>query len=395
MTNIVDQNGIQIDTLEEITESLETSYKEIYGNDINLDQNSPDGQTINIFAQSIRDLNEKMVDVFNSFDPDQASGKNLDARVSINLIERRGGTYTQTDVELVTDRALNLIGLDGQEIPSSDNTFTIKDSEGNLFYLLISQSIVGAGTYTFKFRAAVAGEVQVTTNTLTIADTVVTGVISTNNPSAPDFIGIDQETDANLRIRRQESVALNSVGFFDSMVSSLNDLNNVNESRVYENSTSATDADGIPPHSYWIIVNGGTDEEVATTIYNNRSGGSGLRGTESFLVTQIDGSSFEINFDRSINEDLYIKFEVQDIITGNPVDIDFLKSQIAENISYGIGATANKTDIECFVKTIDKNLYVKDCQVSNDDIVYTDTLETATKQHKFSISEDRIDIINV
>lgn len=394
MTNSIDQNGITIDTLAEITTSLENSFKAIYGSDIILDSNSPDGQLINIFAQAIRDLREFEQNIFNSFDPDQAPGVNLDARVSINNLQRRGGTYSTTDVDVTTDRALNLIGLDGEETPP-ENIYTVKDDQENEFYLQVSQAIGSSGLYSLEFRAADSGAVLILQNTITTPVTVILGVTVLNNPDLLLVTGIDQETDAELRLRRDRATALNSIGFFESMESALVAINEVAYILVLENITNATDSDGIPAHSYWIIVSGGSDTDVANAIYTARSGGSGMKGSESVDVTQIDGTLFEINFDRPIEETLWIQFNISDIITGTAVDTDFLATQIVDNITYGIGATANKTDIEAFVKSIYPNVYVQDCEVSDDDITYADTLATATKQGRFILDAARIDITNV
>ena len=54
--SFIDQNGLTIDSLQEIITFLEDGYREIYGNDIILDSNTPDGQLINIQAQFYRDI---------------------------------------------------------------------------------------------------------------------------------------------------------------------------------------------------------------------------------------------------------------------------------------------------------------------------------------------------
>ncbi|MCK5611978.1 baseplate J/gp47 family protein [Candidatus Pacearchaeota archaeon] len=391
MTNTIDINGITIDTLAEIITTLEDAYKDIYGSDIIIDSNSPDGQLIGIFAQAIRDLREFEEAIFNSFDPDQATGVNLDARVSINNLTRRGGTYSTTDVSLITDRAVNLVGLDGEEVAPA-NIYTIQDDEGNLFYLQTSQTIGSSGTYVIEFRAAESGAVQIIPNTITTLVSIILGVLSVNNPSAPTITGIDQETDPKLRSRRENATALASVGFFESMESNLLALNDVEYILVLENKTNSVDADGIPAHGYWIVVSGGTDAEVANVIYTYRSGGSDMKGGESVSVTQIDGTLFTVNFDRAVEQDLYVQFEVTDVVTGTAVDAVFLAQQIVENVVYGISATANKTDIEALVKSVYPNAYVKDCQVSDDDITYVDTLEPTDKEYRFILSTDRITI---
>jgi uncharacterized phage protein gp47/JayE len=258
-----------------------------------------------------------------------------------------------------------------------------------------SQTISAAGTGTYSFRAADSGSVTIIPNTITTPTTIVLGVTDIKNPDQPEITGIDQETDAQFRIRIKSAPALASVGFFNSMQSNLLNINDVEYVLVLENNTNSTDSNGVPAHSYWIIVSGGLEADIADVIYTYRSGGSGLKGAEDVEVEQIDGSVFHVYFDRAVEEDLYIQFEIEDIITGNSVDTDYLAQQIVENIKYNINQTANKTDIEYFVKSIYPNVYVKDCQVSNDDSTYTDTLATTAIKNRFILSTDRITISSV
>jgi len=191
MPDIFDKNGLQTKTLTELRDELIAKYKTIYGDDINVDQNSPDGQIINIEAQIGEDLREILQQVNAGFDPDQASGRTLDQRIAINGITRNEGTYTFQDIEVTTDRALNLVGLDAQanELnPIVSGLYTVKDDAGTLFYLLFSQVIAGATTTAFNFRAADIGQVEVTPNTITTAETVIAGVTNINNPSGAIYL---------------------------------------------------------------------------------------------------------------------------------------------------------------------------------------------------------------
>ena len=78
MTDSFSSNGLQVSTNAELVENLTTSFQSIYGSDISVDQNSPDGQMINIFAQGQTDIRELLVQIYNSFDPDNCSGRLLD-----------------------------------------------------------------------------------------------------------------------------------------------------------------------------------------------------------------------------------------------------------------------------------------------------------------------------
>ena len=75
MPDIFDENGLQTKTLNELVSELEANLQSIYGNDINLESNSPDGQMVNIYSQAGRDLREVVAKVNAGFDPDQAEGE--------------------------------------------------------------------------------------------------------------------------------------------------------------------------------------------------------------------------------------------------------------------------------------------------------------------------------
>ena len=142
MADTFDENGLIIDTLENIVDSIVADLKTIYGEDINVNSDSPDGQNINIFAQVAIDLRELIQKVNASFDPNQAEGRVLDQRVAVNNIIRKGATYTYTDIDIEVDRALILQGLDDQagELEPTNNPYTVKDDAGTKFYLVESQS---------------------------------------------------------------------------------------------------------------------------------------------------------------------------------------------------------------------------------------------------------------
>ena len=151
MADSLDATGLVVKTLNEIVADLETGLRGIYGSDINLDQNSPDGQLVNIFAQAAVDIRELAQQIYNSFDPDLAIGRILDQRVVINNIERQGGTYTVQPIDIVVDRTVSLTGLDANYNDPDGTGYTVQDDEGNQFILIDSVELT-AGSYTKNFR---------------------------------------------------------------------------------------------------------------------------------------------------------------------------------------------------------------------------------------------------
>ena len=119
-------------------------------------------------------------------DPDQAQGRVLDQRVGINGIERKGGTYTVTPVNITVDRAVSLVGLDGED--SKAGVYTVKDDAGTQFFLLTSASLA-AGTHSLSFRAETLGAVLVSLGTITAAVTRYGRAMG--DPDRPQDVGGD------------------------------------------------------------------------------------------------------------------------------------------------------------------------------------------------------------
>ena len=140
MTDVLNSNGLQVSTATELLNQLKSDFYTIYGADINLDQSSPDGQLLNIFAQGGTDIREILTQIYNSFDPDNCSGDVLDSRCAINNIFRKGATYTIVPIDVTVDRTVTLQGLDDNYNDVNASSYTIQDNAGNQFYLISSMS---------------------------------------------------------------------------------------------------------------------------------------------------------------------------------------------------------------------------------------------------------------
>lgn len=394
MPDLLNENGLQTKTLTELREELVSDFQTIYGIDINVDQNTQDGQQLNIWAQGGVDLREVLNQVNANFDPDQARGRILDQRIAINAITRNGGTYTLTPVNITTDVALNLIGLDGQSDelnPTVANLYTVKDDAGTEFFLLDSVSIVAPGTQSLTFRAAEIGSVEIQINTITSPVTVVSGVTDINNPSGPLSIGVTEESDPEVKVRRKGSVAIPSLGYLDGIEASLADLDSVSTARVYENDTNITDLDGTEAHTIWAIVEGGDDIEIGEVIYKKKSSGSGMRGAESIAIPRPNNREFISKFDRPGQEDLWIRFTIV-LIGGGFIDTADLKRQIVEGIIWEIGVAAGSDDIIDFLKGINSQYRVTSMQVSDDNITFLEVVNVSSPQNRFVNDVARITI---
>lgn len=387
MPNILDENGLQIKSFNEVKEDLSAGMREIYGNDINIDSNTPDGQLINILSQTIIDLLEIILQVYNSFDPDTAVGTVLDQRVALNNIVRKGGTYSYTNIAVTTTSACTLNGLNTVD---AETAFTVSDAQGTLWVLTSTQTPASAGTYTYSFRAKEIGAVESLPNTITTIVNAVVGVSAVNNPASLTVKGENTETDAELKARRKESIGIASQGYREALKASLLNVPDVTYAQVYENDSNATDADGIPGHSIWAIIQGGTDAEVAQVIYAKRNGGCGMKGSTTYNVVRSDGTTFQVAWDRPSTTDAYIEFDITPIVS-HTIDTNAIKLALV-NANIGIYEPLDINKVTTIVKEVDADIIVTDCQVSTDGTNWYDIIYPTTKKDRLEIATSRITI---
>lgn len=387
MPNSFDENGLQVITQNELVENLTQSFQEIYGEDINVESNSPDGQIINIFAQGLEDFYELLSQVNASFDPDQAIGTVLDQRCAINGIQRKGGTYTYVTIDVTADRSVTLDGLDDV---APEQAYTISDNEGNLFVLSATSSI-NTGTSQLVFRALNVGNVEVLPNTITTPVTIILGVTSVNNPGGALVQGVNEETDAELRERRKQSVSISNQGYTDGLLAALLNIEDVTSANVYQNRGSSTDADGIPGHSIWVVVRGGDNAEIGAVMDNKVPGGVGMKGNTSVAVPQADGSTATYYFDRPTQELLYATINITPL-AGQVIDTDAIKESIVNHFNFGPNQTVDSSSIICYIKSIQDNVAVT-CEISTDESTWGAVATPSTKDKYFYLTTASITIV--
>jgi uncharacterized phage protein gp47/JayE len=385
VNNYIDEMGLHLETLSEIVTGLENSFKTIYGQDINVSPNSPDGQMLNIFAQAKIDMLDAIASVYNSFSPEAATGTVLDQRCAINGVIRNGATYTHTEITVTADRIVTLNGLDTAPLAP----FTVQDGASVKFNLLETVTLA-IGANVLEFRAADIGLVETTIGTIVDVVTVTLGVTAINNPDSALYTGVNEETDAELRIRRQASVALQSVGFLPGLEGSLKNISGVVDASVYENITDTTDVNGVLPHSMWAIVDGGEDADIANAIYDKRNAGCGMSGSSAVDILQVNGTMFTVLFDRPTYEDLYIEITVQSIDPLHAIDDNYIKNAIYDNFSYIIYQPSDFTAITTWVKEFDPLAVVLSGGVSDHAGDYDPFLYPSTVASKWVMSVARI-----
>lgn len=398
MPNNLDANGLTTATQQELLDKLTASYKQIYGADIDLSSSSQDGQMMNIYIQIELDVEDLVATAYSARDINQAVGTQLDTL--IYWIQRLGGDFTTQPITIVFSQAVTLYGLDQVIQP----VFTISDPAGNQYQLVTTYSAGGPGSVAgLVFEAVEPGAIQSDLNTITVPVTIVLGVSSVNNPTTWTTLGVNQETDAAFRLRALASTAIASQGFFNSLYSTLRNTPGESKTILYENylnttsPNAATPVPGIPPNCIWAIVQGNADPAViAQEIYAQRTLGCNMKGNQSAVITQEDGSLFTVRWDNVVIETIFIKFTATSIDGINPPNIAAITAGLPSLLIPSIGATMNINQVQAAVQSIDPNTLVTNAGLSNTaGGAYTNTLIPTGANYQFQVTSPNIIVLPI
>lgn len=316
----VTAQGISAPDYQVILDTITSYFQQIYGADAYLDPDSKDGQMVALVALAIHDANNTAVAVYNSFSPATAMYSALNSNVKINGITRKVATRSTVDV--------TLSGTVGTAITNG----SVKDANGIIWSLPASVSIGLDGTATVTATCATSGAVAALVGTVTQINTPTRGWTSVTNNSAAT-VGSPGETDAELRIRQGQSVALPSLTPFEAVDGAIANVAGVTRHKLYENDTGVADGDGLPPHSISAIVDGGTLIDIAQAIRGKKGQGVSTYGATSVTVPDIYGNPHLIRFSRSTDVPIFVAITIKAFIGYTSAIGDQIKQAVVDYIN--------------------------------------------------------------
>lgn len=388
----ITSNGPQLDTYPQIVSDIlngtavAPGFYQIYGPNINVASNSPDGECVNIFALSQMDMENFGAAIYQSFNPAQAVGVALDAIAQISGISRKAGSYTQVVVQVTVSNNLNLNGLD---LVYGSTPYTVQDANGNQYYLILSASLT-TGVNSLNFQSANVGFIQVPANSIMTPVSIIAGVTSVNNGTTPYNLGTNQETDANFRLRIQASNSFPSLGALNGIYAGLNNLSGMVNAQVYENMTGSP-VNGIPANGIWAVVNGSTPVNIATVLYNRRTLGCPMKGSQSYGIVQADGSTATMYWDNVIFQNLYVEADVHSL-NGQAINLAAIQAYLVANWTFIINQQADITTLATLIRAANPNVYAINLGVSIDGVHYFNTENPTTQQYQFVLLTANINL---
>ncbi|EPG4668764.1 baseplate J/gp47 family protein [Klebsiella pneumoniae] len=316
----VTAEGISAPDYQTVLDTITGYFQQIYGSDAYLDPDSKDGQMVALVALAIHDANNTAISVYRSFSPATAVGDALTSNVKINGITRRAATNSTVD--------LLLTGTVGTTITNG----SVRDTNSMIWNLPATVVIGTDGTVVATATCASSGAVAAVAGSVNGINTPTRGWASVTNPLAAT-VGIAAETDAELRVRQSQSVALASLTPFDAVDGAIANVEGVTRHKLFENDTETTDANGLPAHSISAILEGGDATEIANTIRSTKGQGVSTYGTTAVIVTDKYGNPYTIRFSRPIDVPVYVSITLK-ALTGYSSEVgDEIKAAVASYIN--------------------------------------------------------------
>lgn len=316
----VTAEGITAPDYQTVLDTITGYFQQIYGSDAYLEPDSKDGQMVALVALAIHDANNTAISVYRSFSPATALSDALTSNVKINGITRRAATNSTVD--------LLLTGTIGTTITNG----SVRDTNSVVWNLPATVVIGSDGTVVATATCANAGAVAAVAGSVNGINTPTRGWASVTNPLAAT-VGVAAETDAELRVRQSQSVALASLTPFDAVDGAIANVEGVTRHKLFENDTETTDANGLPEHSISAVVEGGDATEIANTIRSVKGQGVSTYGTTAVVVTDKYGNPYTIRFSRPVDVPVYVSITLK-ALTGYTSDIgDEMKAAVASYIN--------------------------------------------------------------
>lgn len=324
---MLDEKGFYRKNYNDILTDLEEQAKQLFGSDINTEETSPLGKFIRIIAYAMDGLWEDVEGAYYSGFISTARGVSLD-RLSTSLAISR---YLEAPAKAI----VKITGTANYTVPLG---FVVATESGVQYTTTEDVTLGTDGTATTEVMCleygakgnALAGQINVIVN----PDADVSSVKNEENA----YSGRDKESDVSFRERIISSIGSTEGSTTDAILGAILKLDNVKSVAIKENSGSTVDNDGRPPHSFEVYVQGGTDKEIAETIFEKKPLGVQTHGTTTVEVLDISKTKHDVKFSRPVIQPIYVKVNLK---VNNEFDsLNDIKTGI---ISYIGGTDADNT----------------------------------------------------
>jgi uncharacterized phage protein gp47/JayE len=400
--------GFVAKTLEDAQGELEDSFRSAFGASLDVSGSSSVGVLIGILADREATMWELAEAVNSAQDPDAATGDALEAigaltgaireearpsTVVLTLTGTNGTTIsagsqtsnpdtaavfqTTEDVTIATLTAWMALTayVIGDRVTNASRAYVCTDAgtsaasggptttgsaitDSGVVWRYIGEGVAAGDA---AAQCTVNGPTVSVSGTITSIETPVSGWSSVRN-LADATAGADEETDQDLRIRREDEISALGSSPADAIRAALLAIDGVSTVKLFVNDTDAT-VDTVPPHAVEALVIGGDDQDIYDVLLASVAAGIATFGNTSGTATDAEGNEIDVSFTRPEEVNIYADIELIYDADLYPTDgDDQVEAAIVAywaSVAPGRDAVASSTSAQCF--QIDGVLDVTQC----------------------------------
>ncbi len=266
--NYINNTGVITVDAAAIQQDVENEYKAVFGADLIVTPNTPQGLLISAEVLARIALAENNAQLANQINPNLAGGVFLDSVMALTNPYNR-----QPALQSIV--FATLAGTPGTVIPAGSIVSETGSGDANEFYTLVDVTIPAGGSATnVQFNSVEYGPIPCATGLLTVIVTAVLGWTGVSNSTAA-VLGRLAQSDLDARLYRLNTLATQGASTAQAITSELLRLSNVSSVTFLENTANTTttiSGVSMAPHSIYVCVDDtvaadlGTPSEVAATI---------------------------------------------------------------------------------------------------------------------------------
>lgn len=376
MLHFNEDTGFYVDEVGDVRADVAAAWTAAFAREgeppLNTEPETPAGQLIDSQTAAVAEKDSELLYLCNMFDPKRSTGVFQDCLGQIYFLTRKGAVPSQATVTVT--------GLPGTVIPVAAQIRSVTDD--TLWSCTEQVTIPAEGTTTTVFACMTPGAISAAAGTLTRIVTVVAGWdTAVNNTAAA--VGNPAESRGAFESRRYASVALNSRSTASAIYARVLQIPDVVSCYVTQNRTSAVQVvDGyiLKPHSVYVAVVGGDDDDIARALYDTVSAGCDYNGNTEVEITDPNTGAAEIvAFNRPAEMDVYLRVTLVTDTALTAQQTAQIKQALYNNF-YGLDSSIVLDDQPIPRVTMNTVIYASRFPVSLYNLGYSNVLEVKVRK---------------
>ena len=347
---IQDDGSFKRKHVDDLQESIKNGLKLRAGDDIDLEQGSPAKQIVDMLSDELAEQWEAEEENYYTTYYGDAFGEQLDKlialagfsrirrRVATGVVEFSTGTPNATNTTIPRGTEVTTVPTDSRPALTFQTTDRVTLGSGDSS---VTAPIRGSEPWESDLGEVWLGqETNVSANTITEIVNPISGIDSVSNPlptgdESEDFKrGRDRETDAELKLRYENSLAEGGVSTVAAVESN---VFNAHEGIVSVSVDEIRNTDrGYGPEAT-VLAPEVEDDIIAQAVFDSRAAGLESFGKDTGIATRDDGREIEEKFNRAVSVEISVEV---DIVTSDTFQ-DLGTQQIRDKIVRYIGGVAS------------------------------------------------------